>query len=168
VFGKTERQRLVEACACARYVPSDPTLVNSIEDGVDAGHERHPAQIQTRRDEPLDDIRRPRALDRQQLHVIAEVLHAHVAVKQLHLLVKVLHVPDFGGPVHDHVHVVSGVGNDGVVNDPAVLVGNERKEAVVRRQSGNVPDHEPFQKRDAVLPVPPDLNDTRDEPLREG
>ena len=41
------------------------------------------------------------------------------------LFLKVFHVTKFGGSVNDHINVITGIGNDSIVNDTSVGVGDE-------------------------------------------
>jgi hypothetical protein len=75
----------------------------------------------------------------------------------------VFHVSELGGTVHNHVHEITGIRDDGVIQNTTFLVGDQAETTVSVRQSGNVADDDPFQKRDAILAVPTNLSEEEEE-----
>mmetsp|Transcript_63054 Transcript_63054/g.186258 ORF Transcript_63054/g.186258 Transcript_63054/m.186258 type:complete len:340 (-) Transcript_63054:507-1526(-) len=108
--------------------PRDAAPVNTVQCNVRPCHERHVNQIKPARQNLRHRLCCTSTLHGQQLHRILEVLHAHIAVECVHLLLEVLHVPELRRAIYNHVHVITRVGDDGVVNDAPILV-NDKGEA---------------------------------------
>ena len=64
----------------------------------------------------------------------------------------------FAGAVDDHVDVISGVDDNGVVDDTAVGVGDKGEEAGVGGEAFYVADYDFFEEISAVFSVPADLD----------
>jgi hypothetical protein len=75
------------------------------------------------------------------------------------VLPKVLHVAELGRAIDDHIDVVTRVRNDGIVNDTTRLRGDQTETSGPFGEAANVADDNLFEKGDAVLSVPADLQE---------
>jgi hypothetical protein len=138
-------------------VPSDAASLNAIQCSIGTRHKLHVFEIKATGQNLRHSIRSARSLQRQQLHRIFQILHGDISRKSVELLLKMLHIPKFGGAIDNHVHKVSGVGNDSVINDPTSLISDERETPTTVCQASNIANDNLFQKGNAVLSVPTDL-----------
>mmetsp|Transcript_16907 Transcript_16907/g.38775 ORF Transcript_16907/g.38775 Transcript_16907/m.38775 type:complete len:204 (+) Transcript_16907:1223-1834(+) len=77
------------------------------------------------------------------------------------MFLKVCHVTKFSGPVDNHVHKVTSVGDDGVVHDSTFFVSDQTQETVTIIQTLNVTDDYSFKKFGSVGSVPTNLTHVR-------
>jgi hypothetical protein len=91
------------------------------------------------------------------LHGVFQIVHAHLALETRHLRFEMLHVTKFRGTVDDHVDVIAGIGNDGIVKNATLVVCDQTQTTVAWGETSNVSDDQSFQKLDAILAVPTNL-----------
>ena len=68
-----------------------------------------------------------------------------------------LHISKLARAVDDHVDVVTGICDDRVVDDAALLVRNQRQATRPRSKTGNITNDNLLQEGSAILSVPADL-----------
>jgi hypothetical protein len=136
------------------YLPCDTTSIDAIQSGRSTRHEGHLGEIKANRQNLGHCFGSTRSLQRQELHRVLQVLHGNIATKRRHLFFKMNHVTKLGGTIDDHVDVVTGVGNDGIINDTAFFVCDQGKAAVTRSEPTNVTQDNLFDKGNSVLSVP--------------
>mmetsp|Transcript_2885 Transcript_2885/g.4958 ORF Transcript_2885/g.4958 Transcript_2885/m.4958 type:complete len:249 (+) Transcript_2885:611-1357(+) len=139
----------------------DSTTGDSIKSGWSTSHECHLHQVKVRREQFCDSGGSAWSLDSKELHRFLQIFHGDISIKGSHLFLKVLHITKFRRTIHDHVNVVPSVGNDGVVNDPTLLVGDQTQQTTAIGKSSNVSNNNLLQKCNSILSMPANLSHVR-------
>jgi hypothetical protein len=67
-------------------------------------------------------------LNRQELHIVTEIFHFYVLVDKgvtVEQRLEVSHIVMFRRTINDHINVITGIGNDRIVQNATRFVGDQ-------------------------------------------
>mmetsp|Transcript_5459 Transcript_5459/g.8982 ORF Transcript_5459/g.8982 Transcript_5459/m.8982 type:complete len:307 (+) Transcript_5459:363-1283(+) len=133
---------------------SNTTSIHTIQCGLGSCHEGHVFQIKASRKDFGDRGSSTGSLKSQQLHRVLQVFHRDIPSERCHLFFKVFHVTKLGGTIDYHVHIVSFLGNDGIIQNATIFVCDQTQTSLTRCQAVNIAQDDAFQECHTVLAVP--------------